>query len=224
MLGIIGGTSLLDYSGSDLQKKLVQTPYGSSWIFSGEEFALILRHQFQKGPHLINYRSHIAALKLSGVDRIISFASTGSLNPDLKPGLRLVPDDFITLDPVPTIFNHSIGHILPEFDIKMRKQLLNISPDTKDGGTYLQTSGPRLESKSEITWMAIHADVVGMTLVNELSISNEMKIPLAAVCTIDNYANGICDVSISYESILKTARENQKQTLELLFKIVSSGI
>jgi 5'-methylthioadenosine phosphorylase len=221
MLGIIGGTSLLDYKGSNLNKHLVNTPYGSSWIFSGENFRLVLRHQFNRAPHIVNYSSHIAALKLSGADRIIAFASTGSLRPDLKPGTRLIPDDFITVDPVPTIFNHSIGHVLPVFDNELRNKLIILSPDATTTGTYLQTSGPRLETKSEISWSTGHADVVGMTLGNELSIATEMKLPMAAVCTIDNYANGICNASICYDDIVRTVRANQDKTLELLSLIIS---
>jgi purine nucleoside phosphorylase len=35
MLGIIGGTSLLDYTGSELHTFEQHTPYGTSQVFSG---------------------------------------------------------------------------------------------------------------------------------------------------------------------------------------------
>ena len=214
----------MDYSDSDLKKRLVHTPYGSSEIFLGEGFTLLLRHQFRRAPHQVNYRSHMAALKLAGVDRIIALASTGSLQPSLKPGSRIIPDDLIIPAPSPTIFNHSIGHILPFFDEKLRSRLSDICPDARFNGTYIQTTGPRLETRSEISWMSHHADVIGMTLGNELSVASEFKIPFAAVCTVDNYANGICNASVSYESILQMVSENHDKTVNLLSGIVSSKI
>jgi 5'-methylthioadenosine phosphorylase len=89
-------------------------------------------------------------------------------------------------------------------------------------GTYVQTRGPRLESRSEIRWMAQIGDIVGMTIGSELSIASEIGIPFAAICTVDNYANGICDVQVSYESIISMVRQNQNKALELLDQIIKT--
>lgn len=220
MLAIIGGTSLLDYSSSKLRKIKQHTPYGSSEILRGDGFLLLMRHQNRCAPHAIQYIAHIAALKLSGADRIVAFGSTGSYHPDLIPGSRIIPDDFIMLDPAPTIYNHSIGHATPAFDQEIRNSLSEISPDAKFGGTYLQTTGPRLESKAEITWQSGLADVVGMTIGSEVSVSAELGIPFAAICTIDNYAHGICNSDISFDSIIEKVRENHDNSVQLLEDII----
>lgn len=222
MLGIIGGTSLLDYKGSEFTKFEQHTPYGTSELFKGDGFFLLLRHQNRCAPHIIPYRSHIAALKLAGADRIIALGSTGSLKENIPPGSRVIPDDFICLTPVPTIMNHSIDHVNPVFDGDLRTLLMKLSPDAIPKGTYIQTRGPRLESKAEISWMKSNADVVGMTIGSELTVAAELGLPFAAICTVDNYANGVCDAQITYDSIISMVRENQDKALDLLGRIIRS--
>ena len=220
MLGIIGGTTLLDYKGSELKKFEQDTPYGTSELFHGDDFFLLLRHQNRSAPHVIPFRSHIAALKLAGVDRIIALGSTGSLKENIPPGSRVIPDDLFCMSSLPTIRNHSIDHANLEFDPKMRASLKKISPDAISNGTYIQTCGPRLESRSEIMWMKQVADIVGMTIGSELAVSSEMGLPYAAICTVDNYAHGICNTSVSYDFIISMIRENQKKALDLLNSII----
>ena len=222
MLGIIGGTSLLDYSGSEYTKIEVNTPYGTSEIFKGDGFLLLLRHQNRCAPHKIPYRSHLAALKLSGADRIIALGSTGSLKESIPPGSRVIPDDYISLAPIPTTCNHSIGHVNSAFDPDLRSLLSQVCPEAINGGTYIQTCGPRLESRYEISWMAQMAHVVGMTIGSELTVANELCMPFAAICTVDNYANGICDVNVTYDSIIENVRDNQDRSLDLLGRIIGS--
>jgi len=222
MLGIIGGTSLLDYKGSDFTRFEQCTPYGTSELFRGDSFLLLLRHQHRCAPHKIPYRSHMAALKLAGADRIIALGSTGSLKENIPPGTRLIPDDFMSVSDIQTIYNHSIGHANPVFDSALRSLLVRLCPDAVNGGTYIQTSGPRLESRSEIAWMAHLAHIVGMTIGSELSLAHELGLPFAAICTVDNYANGICNADVSYESIIRTVRENQEKSLDLLDRIIGS--
>ena len=220
MLGIIGGTSLLDYSGSDFTKFEQDTPYGTSELFRGDGFFLLLRHQNRCAPHTISFRAHIAALKLAGADRIIAIGSTGSLRSDIVPGARIIPDDTMSLSPIPTIFNHSIDHVTPVFNDKIRKALAVACPDALYGGTYFQTRGPRLESRSEIQAMAQFAHVVGMTIASELAVATELGLPFAAICTVDNFANGMYDEEIRYDTIIAMVKQNQDKNLELLDRLI----
>jgi 5'-methylthioadenosine phosphorylase len=221
MLGIIGGTSLLDLSFGNLTKKIVHTPYGSSEVLLGEDIALLLRHQNRRAPHQIAYRAHLAALVLSGVDKIIAIGSTGSLKSSLPPGCLVIPDDYISLAASPSIFNHSIGHISPEFSKKLVTLLSEAVPDARVGGTYIQTEGPRIETVAEIRWMATIADVVGMTVASEATVARELDIPFAAICTVDNYANGITKEEITYDQIVANAREYNERTGSMLQRIIS---
>lgn len=221
MLGIIGGTSLLEFNFSDLKMNLVHTPYGSSELLIGSEVALLLRHQNRRAPHRINYRAHVAALAVTGVDRIIGIGSTGSLKLSIVPGSLVIPDDYFCLGESPTIFNNSIGHVSPEFSPDLIRILSDAVPDAETGGTYIQTNGPRIETAAEIRWMARVADVVGMTIASEATVARELDIPFAAICTVDNYANGISREEVTYDQIVANARLYKDRTRNMMEAILS---
>jgi 5'-methylthioadenosine phosphorylase len=216
MLGIIGGTSLLEFTFAEWKKKVVHTPYGSSHLLITSDIALLMRHQNQRAPHRINYHAHIAALAISGVDRIIGFGSTGSLKTSIKPGSLVIPDDYFNLSFSPTVFNHTIGHILPEFSPFLIKQLSDVIPDAHLGGTYIQTNGPRIETAAEIRWMSEVADIVGMTIASEATISRELNIPFAAICSVDNFANGLSSELVTYDQIVSNSRLYKERTEQVL--------
>jgi 5'-methylthioadenosine phosphorylase len=212
MLGIIGGTSLLEFSFTEWEKKIIHTPYGTSEVLLGSDIALLLRHQNRRAPHRIAYRSHIAALAIIGVDRIIGIGSTGSLRSSINPGSLVIPDDYFAITPSPSIFNHSIGHISPEFSPDLIQMLAKVVPDAHVGGTYIQTDGPRIETVAEIRWMAEVADIVGMTIASEATVAKEFDIPFAAICTVDNYANGISQAEVTYDQIVANSRLYKERT------------
>src|SRR5579862_5795751 len=66
-------------------------------LLEGKTVAFLARHG--RGhrilPTEINYRANIYALKLLGVDRIISVSAVGSLKENLVPGEFLVADQFV---------------------------------------------------------------------------------------------------------------------------------
>ena len=216
MLGIIGGTSLLELPFAEWNKEIVNTPYGSSELLTSSDIALLLRHQNRRAPHRINYRAHVAALAIRGVDHIIGIGSTGSLHQSIPPGSLVIPDDYLMFSASPTIFNHTIGHILPEFSPELVKRLIEVIPDARLGGTYIQTDGPRIETAAEIRWMSGMADIVGMTIASEATVARELDIPFAAICTVDNYANGISSEQVTYDQILTNARLYKERTSRML--------
>ena len=74
-------------------------------------------------------------------------------------------------------------------------------PDTEliDGGVYAHTIGPRFETPAEVRALARVADVVGMTLAAETVLAREAGLAYAAVCSVDNLANGIADEALTVE-------------------------
>ena len=61
----------------------------------------------------------------------------------------------------------------------------------RDGGVYWQAVGPRFETPAEIRLIAPHADVVGMTIASECVVAREPGLEYAALCVVDNLANGV---------------------------------
>ncbi|WP_440951095.1 MTAP family purine nucleoside phosphorylase [Methanosphaerula subterraneus] len=221
MLGIIGGTSLLFCDLPPLEKEAVATPYGTAEVHTGE-VALLLRHQFQRPPHRINHQANLAALAILGVDQVVLVGSAGSLKRSIPPDSIVVPDDYLSVAPVPTIHDHAIEHICPGFSRSIRRELVLCDDAMIEGGTYVQTSGPRIETRAEVQSLAAMGDLVGMTIASEATIAAELGIACAAVCTVDNFAQGLCAEEVTYEMILASAEANRKRTQALIQAIVTT--
>ncbi len=219
MLGIIGGTALLQAELPPLERKLIATPYGPAEVYTGK-IAVLKRHQFNTPPAQINHRAHLAALKILGVDRMISIGSTGSMKAELSPGSLVVVSGFFSPWNIPTFHEHDIFHVSPTIDEELTCGLLELVPDAQRG-IYFQTNGPRFETTAEIAHFALHTDVVGMTAASELTLANELSIRAAALCTVDNYANGIGgEGAPSYEEIIKITRQNGDKVTSFIKGIV----
>jgi len=219
MLGIIGGTSLLFSKLPSLEKRTVNTPFGNAELLFGN-IVMLMRHQHGLPPHRINYRANLAALAIAGVDRIVAFGSSGSLKTEITPGSLLIPTDYISMTDIPSIHDHATVHVRPELSLDLAKELSRIVPSARLGGVYVQTHGPRIETVAEVTALARTADVVGMTVASEATLACELGMEFAALCTVDNYANGLGSEVLTYEHILSTSRAHRTRTEEMVMKII----
>lgn len=221
MLAVIGGTSLLDCPLPPLREERVMTPFGAATLLAGDEAVFLLRHQHGRPPHRINHRANLSALALLGADRVVLIGSTGSLRPEVAPGSLLIPDDYATIAPVPTVHDRAIAHASPVFSPALAARLARVVPEAREGGVYVQTPGPRLESRAEVRALALFADVVGMTCASEATLANELGLEVAALCTVENYANGIASEEVSYEAIVEAARANRDRMTGLINRIIT---
>lgn len=226
VLGVISTKMVMERS--DLFKnsavKIMKNEFGKVAVFITDKIALILRHGNDPKnnilPHLINYRANLKALKDIGVSEIVGINSTGSLKKNLRPGMIVVPDDFITLTATPTIFKNKAVHITPSLNEEVRRKIIQAAVKKKlkviKKGTYWQTQGPRLETKAEIKMMTNFADIVGMTMGNEAVIALELGIPYASACSIDNYGNGLLKEPLTAKEIFKGTHKNADLMIQLL--------
>lgn len=148
-------------------------------------------------PHLIDHAANLRALATAGCDRALSICSVGSLDPVLGVGSLVCPHDFIALGTTITSFDDARGHMTVGFDPGWRRRVIESWPSERapgplrDGGVYWQTNGPRFETPAEIRLIARHAQLVGMTMASECILAAELGLPYAALCMVDNLANGI---------------------------------
>src|SRR5260370_13574139 len=100
-IGIIGGSGLYHMAGlTDTREVRVKTPFGDPsdaiviGTLEGKRVAFLARHGRGHiySPSEINYRANICAMKMLGLERIISVSAVGSLRDDLPPLHFLVPD------------------------------------------------------------------------------------------------------------------------------------
>ncbi|HEY1286115.1 MAG TPA: MTAP family purine nucleoside phosphorylase [Solirubrobacterales bacterium] len=162
--------------------------------------AVVLRHggEAYTPPHLIDHEANLRRVADAGCDRVLAIGSVGSLRPELGVGSFVCPDDFIALQLSLTTFDDARGHVAPGFDPRWRGEVLDGWESSgagaiQDGGVYWHATGPRFETPAEIRLMAAHAHLVGMTLAAECVVAGELGLPYAAVCVVDNMANGIDD-------------------------------
>lgn len=171
--------------------------------------AIVQRHGNGAGayvlPHLIDHVANLRPLAEQGCDRVLAIGSVGSLHAELEVGALVCPDDFIALHLGGSIFADQRAHSAPGFDPRWRAEVIAAwaagGRAPRDGGVYWQTIGPRFETPAEIRLMAAHADVVGMTIAAEGVIAGELGLAYAAVCMVDNLANGIGPGALSVATL-----------------------
>jgi purine nucleoside phosphorylase len=164
-------------------------------------------------PHEIDHVGNMQRLVDAGCDRVLAIGSAGGLGPELGPGTFVCPDDFIALDSLPmTALDGVAAHTVPRFDAEWRSEVVvafgGAGNPVRDGGVYWQATGPRLETVAEIRLIAQHAEVIGMTVASECVIAGELGLRYAAVCLVDNFANGVAQTELSLAELEATRAAN----------------
>src|SRR5437899_7885065 len=202
-IGIIGGSGLYAMTGlTDTREIRVKTPFGEPsdavvlGILEGKRMAFLARHG--RGhrilPGEINYRANIYAMKLLGVERVISVSAVGSLQEDLRPGEFLVPDQFFdrTKNRISTFFGEGIvAHVA--FAHPTCGQLSGVLSDAcvheavmvHRRGAYICIEGPQFSTLTEAeAHRQLHFEVIGMTNVTEARLAREAEICYATIAMI----------------------------------------
>jgi 5'-methylthioadenosine phosphorylase len=195
---------------------------------SAEEWVVLQRHRLDRYalPHRIDHRANMRRLLEEECDRILAIGSVGGLRPQLGPGTLLCPHDFIALGigPAPTSFDDERAHRVPHVDQSWRRRVLDAwsaaGMEVIDGGVYWQTAGPRLETQAEIRLIAAHAEVVGMTLASEWASADELGLPYAAICVVDNLANGVGERELTVDEFEAGRAENRERVAAALAAIL----
>jgi 5'-methylthioadenosine phosphorylase len=205
-IGIIGGSGLYSMRGlTDMREVRVKTPFGdpSEAIvlgnLEGKNVAFLARHG--RGhrilPTEINYRANIYALKLLGVERVISVSAVGSLQEDLRPGEFLVPDQFVdrTKHRISTFFGDGlVAHV--SFAHPTCAQVSSVLADASvhcgvmvhRRGTYICMEGPQFSTLAEAHMhRQLHFEVIGMTNVTEAKLAREAELCYSTIAMITDY-------------------------------------
>jgi 5'-methylthioinosine phosphorylase len=216
-LALIGGHSILGSEPDEgFERRTVTTASGDVVVYERGDQVLLQRHGFEgyTTAAKLDHGRNLAALAELGCDRALAVASVGGLRTELGVGAFLCPHDFIALQLGLSLSDQHGGERVPGFDPDWRETVLATwgdaaEPEVIDGGVYWQAIGPRFETPAEIRLIASHADVIGMTVASECIIAGELGIPYAAVCVVDNLANGIADRPLSVEEFEAGKAENR---------------
>ena len=227
-LCLIHGYSLPD--GADpVEGKRVEVDAGGARpveATDGGEVVGIPRHGFDRSipAHLVDHHANVRAACELACDRVLALGSAGSLDMDLKVGTLICPEDFYAPEAAPSFYRDPRGHSVPGFDREWRGTVISswrslTETELEDGGVYAQTIGPRFETPAEVRALANYADMVGMTIAAEAVLAGEAALAYAAVCTIDNLANGISSVPLTVEEY-QHGRDRTAKTLSAALESV----
>jgi 5'-methylthioadenosine phosphorylase len=188
----------------------------------------IRRHEVGEGyrlPHMIDHVANLSRLAEAGCDRVLALSSVGGLRPELGPGTLVCPDDFVALDAEPlTALDGVEAHRVAHFDAAMRGELLEALAeagiDAVGEGVYWQARGPRLETPAEIRFVSSHADVIGMTVASECVVAGELGLRYAALCMVDNLANGVGGEDLTLAEIDRNREANRAIVQEAIAAIL----
>ena len=123
------------------------------------------------------------------------------------------------------MFDDQRAHVVPAFTSSLRTELLvawrAVPPSrSSTGGVYWQSNGPRFETPAEVRLQAQFADVVGMTVGSECVAACELGLEYAAVCVVDNLANGVGPQPLTMTEFEAGKAANQAQLLAALAAVV----
>jgi 5'-methylthioadenosine phosphorylase len=205
-IGIIGGSGLYSMPGlTDAREIRMKTPFGApsdaivTGSLEGRRVAFLARHGrgHRISPTDINYRANICAMKMLGVERIISVSAVGSLREDLPPLDFLVPDQFFdrTRLRISTFFGDGIvAHVgfdkptCADLSAQLAGACTRISVNVHRGGTYICMEGPQFSTLAEShTYRQLRFDIIGMTNLTEAKLAREAEICYATLAMITDY-------------------------------------
>ena len=205
-IGIIGGSGLYSMAGLTSPREIkVKTPFGEPseaivlGTLEGKRVAFLARHG--RGhrilPGEINYRANIYAMKLLGVERIISVSAVGSLQEELRPGEFLVPDQFVdrTRQRVSTFFGEGlVAHVsfahptCAQVSAALADASVHCGVKVHRRGTYICMEGPQFSTLAEANMhRQLHFEVVGMTNATEAKLAREAELCYSTIAMITDY-------------------------------------
>lgn len=241
-IGILGGSGLYQMPGlTNMREEQISTPFGepSDWLTFGElhgrKVTFLARHGRGHSilPSDINYRANIYAMKQAGVNAILSISAVGSLKEEHRPGMFVVPDQFIdrTYARRSTFFGPDVvAHVsmadpvCPEVGDAMLAACASSGVEAVRGGTYVCMEGPQFSTRAESNlYRSWGADLVGMTNLQEAKLSREAEICYATVAMVTDYD---CwhpnHDSVTTEQIVKVLNQNSAAALKVLDAAVAA--
>jgi 5'-methylthioadenosine phosphorylase len=206
-IGIIGGSGLYTMAGlSGAREVRMKTPFGDpsdaivTGTLEGRAVAFLARHGrgHRFTPSDINYRANICAMKMLGVERIISVSAVGSLRDDLPPLDFLIPDQFFdrTRGRVASFFIGSgiVAHVgfdkptCTHLSAHLAGACDSAGVKAHRGGTYVCMEGPQFSTLAEShTYRQLRFDVIGMTNLTEAKLAREAELCYATIAMITDY-------------------------------------
>jgi 5'-methylthioadenosine phosphorylase len=236
MIGVIGGSGVYDIRGlEDVEELELNTPYGmpSDRVvvgrLDGVEVAFLPRHGrgHRFTPSEVPYRANVYALRMLGVERLLSVSAVGSLWEEYAPGDFVLVDQFVdrTHRRVQTFFGDGIVAHVPmgePVDPAMVEAVLaaaeGVEPRVHRGGAYVCIEGPQFSTKAESElFRSWGCKIIGMTNVTEAKLAREAGLGFACIAMVTDYDcwhDEHDDVDV--EQVIRIAHQNAENVRDLV--------
>ena len=207
-VGIIGGSGLYQMPElTEIEEVPVPTPFGNPsdkfiiGTLENQRVAFLPRHGtgHRLTPTEVPFRANIYAMKLLGVERILSASAVGSLQEKYAPLDMVIPDQFFdrTRGRVreSTFFGEGIvAHVSFAHPVcgalgdVLEKACGAADVRVHRGGTYLCMEGPAFSTVAESNvYRSWGMDIIGMTNLQEAKLAREAEICYATLALVTDY-------------------------------------
>jgi 5'-methylthioadenosine phosphorylase len=207
-IGIIGGSGLYQMAElKDVEEISVDTPFGppsDSFVvgsLGGERVAFLPRHGrgHRFTPTEVPFRANIYAMKLLGVEQILSASAVGSLQEKYAPVDMVIPDQFFDRTRAraqeSTFFGNGIvAHVSFAHPVcgrlgdVLERACKTASVNVHRGGTYICMEGPAFSTVAESNvYRSWGMDIIGMTNLQEAKLAREAEICYATLALVTDY-------------------------------------
>jgi len=241
-LAVIGGSGLYNLPGLQNPSEFApDTPYGKPSApimigqLEGRRVAFLARHGV--GHHLmpgeVPYRANIFALKLLGVERIVSISACGSLREDFAPGEIVIPEQLYdnTHNRTRTFFGDGlVAHLsvpdpfCPDLSQQVFNSVVEAGGRVHQGGTFITIEGPRFSTRAESRlFRQWGMSLIGMTTSPEAFLAREAEICYAVMAHVTDYDVWHLSVApVTVEAVVQTLARNTELAQEAIRRLVKT--
>ncbi|NTU66134.1 MAG: S-methyl-5'-thioadenosine phosphorylase, partial [Chloroflexi bacterium] len=205
-LAVIGGSGLYNIEAlTDVKEYKIKTPFGDPsdaivvGTLAGQRVGFLPRHG--RGhrilPTEVNARANIYALKMLGVERILSVSACGSLREEFAPQHIVIPDQLFdrTRGRALTFFGNGIvAHIgladpfCPHFSELVYEAVKQTGATVHKGATLVTIEGPRFSTKAESSlFRQWDMGIIGMTAIPEANLAREAEMCYCCMAHVTDY-------------------------------------
>mgnify|MGYP001371848288 CR=1 FL=1 len=204
--------------------------------FAGRDVVMMRgRFHYYEG-HRMNFIAFpIRVLGALGVKELLLTAAVGSLKPSVKPGDMVVLKDHLNLmgaNPLMGNYHEAFGAMFPDmndpYDPPLHDEALRLAKRLKIRafpGVYTAVTGPSYETPAEVKlYRTLGGDVVGMSVVPETIAARQLKMRVAGLCWISNFASGISKTVLTHEEVLELGEKVSVKMRALLEGLLRSKV
>lgn len=239
-IAVIGGSGL--YAMQDLQNiqyHELETPFGKPSApiavgeLEGQAVAFLARHGIGHTltPSEVNYQANIFALKMLGVERIVSISACGSLREDLAPGSIVIPDQVFDMTKTRkrSFFGDGlVAHVgvadpfCPDLSAQLFQAVHATGATVHRGGAFITIEGPRFSTRAESNVYRMWGmSIIGMTTCPEVFLAREAELCYAVMAHVTDYdVWHVSEAPVSVEAVITILNRNTHIAQEAVRNLV----